>query len=224
MNKLLNRLKRFNWPKIFQKLFRFSILLLILLITGPTILHYSIKSSQKDLVFENINDVPNKRVAIVFGAGLSGKDIPSQILADRVQTAIDLYNNGKVEKIIMSGDNRFLDYDEPSAMINYALEKGIPESALQPDYAGRRTYDTCYRAKYIFNLDEAILITQEFHLTRALYICNSLDVDSIGIASDLSSYPNITQMQLRDIYALSLAMWDVNIRKPPVVLGETIEI
>lgn len=175
-------------------------------------------------MYYNIDDAPSKRVAIVFGAAIWGKGIPSDVLRDRVLTGVDLYKTGKVEKIIMSGDNSYLDYDEPGTMISYALAQGVPEEVLQPDYAGRRTYDTCYRAKYIFNLEEAILVTQDFHLTRALYICNSLGVDSIGVASDLSIYPGLMQMQLRDIYALSLALWDVNIRKPPVVLGDQIKI
>jgi len=221
MQKLINRLRRINWRIILLKITKLLIVILILAITGPIILHCSIKSSQKDQIYQKIEDLPQRKVAIVFGTASEEENIPSQLLKDRIQTAFNLYNAGKVEKILMSGDDRF---NETSTMINYAIELGIPRTALQGDYAASRTYDTCYRAKYNFDLDEAILVTQDFHLTRALYICNALDVDSVGIAADITKYPNTVYMQIRDIYALALALWDVNIRKPPVVLGDQIEI
>lgn len=221
MQKLINRLKRINWKNILLKIIKLLIVISILIIIGPIILYYSIKSTQKDVIYHKIEDLPQRKVAIVFGTALEEENIPSQVLQDRIQTAVDLYKASKVEKIIMSGNDSL---HETSTMINYAAEQGIPQEALQGDYKARRTYDSCYRAKHIFDLDEAILVTQEFHLTRALYICNALDVESVGIAADTTEYPNLTNMQIRDIYALSLALLDVNIRKPPVVLGEEIEI
>lgn len=180
-------------------------------------------NTNKD-IYRDIESVPAKKVAIVFGAAIWRKDYPSDVLRDRILTAVNLYNAGKVEKIIMSGDNRTVNYDEPSTMISYAMKNGVPEEALQPDYAGRRTYDTCYRARNIFNLEEAILVTQDFHLTRAIYTCNALGVKSIGMKADLMEYQNINQMQVRDIYALTLAIFDIHLRKPEVVLGEKITI
>ena len=88
----------------------------------------------------------------------------------------------------MSGDNRFIDYNEPGAMQAFALELGIPEEDIVLDYAGRRTYDTCYRAGEIFQLETAILVTQEFHLPRALYICNVLDIKAVGVSADVRTY------------------------------------
>src|SRR5512134_585999 len=124
---------------------------------------------------------PSKRVAIVFGAGLRRDGTPTAILRDRVETAADLYSSGKVEKILMSGDNRFDDYNEPEAMRQYALSLGIPAQVIALDYAGRRTYDTCYRAKAIFGVESALLVSQKFHLPRALFICNTLGLDSAGV-------------------------------------------
>ncbi len=100
--------------------------------------------------------------------------LPPRYLQDRVQTAANLYFAGKVEKLLMSGDNRFVDYNEPAVMRKVALSLGVPEEAIVLDYAGRRTYDTCYRAKAIFGVTEAILVTQAFHLPRAIYLCNRL--------------------------------------------------
>src|SRR5664280_227676 len=114
-------------------------------------------------------EVPTRPVAIVFGAGLWRNGTATPVLQDRVQTAANLYFAGKVEKLLMSGDNRFVDYNEPAVMRQLAMSLGVPDGAIVLDYAGRRTYDTCYRAKAIFGVNEAILVTQAFHLPRAIY-------------------------------------------------------
>src|SRR5688572_3809580 len=98
-----------------------------------------------------LEEVPKDKVAIVFGAGLLRDGSAGPVLSDRVETAVNLYKAGKVDKLLMSGDNRFVEYNEPEAMRQYALDVGVPDEDIVLDYAGRRTYDTCYRAKYIFN-------------------------------------------------------------------------
>jgi SanA protein len=108
-------------------------------------------------------------------------------LEDRILFAANLYRNGKVQTILMSGDRRSDSYDEPAAMRTYAIKLGVPEKAIILDNAGFRTYDTCYRAKNIFHLDEAILVTTDYHLPRALFLCNSLGIDATGIASGWGS-------------------------------------
>ena len=100
-----------------------------------------------------------------------------------MDTAAQLYFSGKVEKLLMSGDNRFVDYNEPEAMRQYARSLGVPEEAIVLDYAGRRTYDTCYRARDIFGVQSAILVTQNFHLPRALFTCNALGIRATGVES-----------------------------------------
>jgi SanA protein len=167
------------------------------------------------------SNVPAKRVAIVFGAGLWRNGTATPVLRDRVQAAADLYFAGKVERLLMSGDNRFADYNEPAVMRQVAISLGVPEEAIVLDYAGRRTYDTCYRAKAIFGLTQAILVTQAFHLPRALYLCNQLGVDSIGVAADLRIYrkSSLLVWNIREILATAAALWDVNIGHPVPVLG-----
>lgn len=127
-----------------------------------------------------MEDAPPKRLAIVFGAGLRRDGTPTAILRDRVETAANLYFTGKVEKLLMSGDNRFLEYNEPESMRQYALSLGVPDEAIAMDYAGRRTYDTCYRAKEIFAVDDVLLVTQKFHLPRALFLCKALGMEATG--------------------------------------------
>jgi len=166
--------------------------------------------------------VPVRRVAIVFGAGLWRNGSPTPVLADRVTQAANLYFAGKVEKLLMSGDNRFVDYNEPEAMRQLALSLGVPDTAIVLDYAGRRTYDTCYRAKAIFRVDQAILVTQAFHMPRAIYLCNRLGVDSIGVESDLTVFrkSSLLYWNFRELFATVSALWDVNIGHPVPVLGK----
>jgi vancomycin permeability regulator SanA len=166
-------------------------------------------------------DIPSRRVAIVFGAGLWRNGTATPVLQDRVQMAANLYFDGKVEKLLMSGDNRFVDYNEPAVMREAAIFLGVPEEAIVLDYAGRRTYDTCYRAKAIFGITEAILVTQAFHLPRAIYECNRLGVDSVGVETDLRVYrkSSVLYWNTRELFATVAALWDVNINHPIPVLG-----
>lgn len=166
-------------------------------------------------------DAPEMPVAIVFGAGLSRDGTPSPVLRDRVETAAALYFQGKVKKLLMSGDNRFVDYNEPGAMRQYALDLGVPAEDIVLDYAGRRTYDTCYRARAIFGVTEAILVTQPFHLPRALYLCNQLGVKAWGVPADNRYYLKRSQLiwNIRETMATLVALWEVWVTHPVPVLG-----
>jgi SanA protein len=168
-----------------------------------------------------MESAPAERVAIVFGAGLTRDGYPTVILRDRVETAAQLYFAGKVQKLLMSGDNRFENYNEPGAMRDYAVRLGIPADAIVLDYAGRRTYDTCYRAKAIFGLNTALLVTQQFHLPRALFECNALGVQASGVAADNRHYwpPLLWIWNIREQLATIGAFVDVYVSKPIPVLG-----
>jgi SanA protein len=170
----------------------------------------------------SIKDVMPRRVAIVFGAGLWRDGTPTPVLRDRVQTAANLYFEGKVEKLLMSGDNRFVDYNEPEAMRQYALSLGVPDEAMILDYAGRRTYDTCYRARVIFGVDSAILVTQGFHLPRAVFLCNMLGVEGVGVPADIQYYRKISRAfwTFREVLATLGAINDIFYKKPLPVLGD----
>lgn len=167
-------------------------------------------------------DVPIKRVAIVFGAQVRRNGTPSVVLRDRVETAVELYKSGKVEKLLMSGDNRFEDYNEPEAMRQYALALGMPDSDIVLDYAGRRTYDTCYRAKEIFGVDSAILVTQGFHMPRSLFLCNAFGIDALGVESENYYYLKRSRLiwNTRELLATVQSVLDVYLFKPLPVLGE----
>lgn len=175
-------------------------------------------------VIYGVSETPPRRVAIVFGAAIYNEERLSSVLRDRMETAIGLYEAGIVQKLLVSGDNRFETYDEPTAMMTYAIRRGVPEQDIQPDFAGRRTYDTCYRARHIFQVQSAVLVTQDFHLPRALFICNNLGLDAVGTSADLRPYRGTRWYFIRETGATLMALWDVIIGRPAPVLGEAIPI
>ncbi len=169
-----------------------------------------------------VADAPTRRVAIVFGAGLWRDGSPTPVLEDRVTTAVELYRAGKVEKLLLSGDNRFVHYNEPAAMQRLAISLGVPERDIVLDYAGRRTYDTCYRAGAIFGVRQAILVTQAFHLPRAVYTCNRLGVEAVGVCADRRVYEPFSMLywNVRELLATLTALLDVHWLHPLPVLGQ----
>ncbi len=173
-----------------------------------------------------VEDAPSARVAVVFGARVYPSGRLSAMLMDRVETAVQLYHDGKVEKLLLSGDNSSPYYNEPDAMAAYALGRGVPAENIQTDYAGLRTYDTCYRAQAIFGLEDAILVTQRFHLPRALFTCEQLGLDVNGVAADQRDYHprSIAWSEMREVPATVMALVDVIRRQPPMFLGDPIPL
>lgn len=161
-------------------------------------------------------------VVMVPGAGLSYDGTPSLPLKDRLDTAAKLYQDGLVKKILLTGDNRFENYNEPGAMHAYLLSQGIPNEDLVLDYAGRRTYDSCYRAKEIFGQKEIIVVTQPYHLPRAVFLCNQLGLKTQGLPVDQSRYlrQRFLFWNFREVFATLAAYWDIYITKPLPVLGD----
>lgn len=170
----------------------------------------------------NQNTATKSQAALVLGAGLLADGTPSAPLKDRVDMAIRLYQDGKIQKLLMSGDNRFVYYNEPEAMRQYAISQGIPDEDIVLDYAGRRTYDSCYRAGAIFGLTEIIVVTQNYHLPRAVFLCNHLNINTFGIPADQTRYLRSRYIfwRIREIIASIAAYWDVYISQPIPILGK----
>ncbi len=207
--------------RTFRLLLWFFMIILVLILLLVALPRLITAWSTRNRVY-TVESAPARRAAIVFGAGLWRDGSPTPVLRDRVATAAQLYFAGKVEKLLMSGDNSYVEYNEPGAMRGYALELGVPDEAIVLDYAGRRTYDTCYRARAIFGLQEAILVTQNFHLPRALYLCNALGLPSVGVPADLQDYRrrSLFFWNLREVPATLAALWDVMIARPQPILGK----
>jgi SanA protein len=199
-----------------RKLQAIVLLVIIALFTTVAGTAYFIARNQSKLIYGNVDDVPDMPVAIVFGAGIG-----TPVLNDRVYTAVSLYKKGKVRKLLMTGDNSHLNYDEPQAMKTLAIAAGVPKEDVVCDYAGFRTYDSLYRAHNIFDVQKAILVTQRFHLPRAIFIARQLGLSVVGMDAALRSY-GIEQIwyELREILATEYAWLDVAIQRKPKFLGK----
>jgi SanA protein len=173
-----------------------------------------------------LQDAPARRVAIVLGARVYPNGSLSGMLRDRVETAVALYKAGKVQKILMTGDNSREDYNEPDAMKAHAIKLGVRAADIQPDYGGRRTYDSCYRARAIFEVDSAIVVTQAFHLPRTLFTCSQLGLEAVGVVADQRVYDprSLAWSESREVAATFTALLDVIRRAPPAVLGDPIPL
>lgn len=171
--------------------------------------------------FTEISKVHPAQVVLVPGAGLNRDGTPSLVLRDRLDAAIELYWAGKVQKILLSGDNSSMDYNEPASMSQYVSQSGIPASDIVLDYAGRRTYDSCLRAKQIFGVENLILVTQAYHLSRAIFLCQQQGLQVWGVAVRQSQYNLAPYLSwnIREIFASMAALWDVYIHPPQVILG-----
>ena len=192
-----------------------------LLAAGASIWAWTVSAGHIETAGEGPGDGEAARapVAIVLGAAVHADGQPSPWLAHRLDAAADLYTSGRVEAILVSGDNRRAGYDEPTVMRSYLLSRGIPEQAIALDYAGFDTYDTCVRARRIFGIERALLVTQDFHEPRAVAICRSvgLDVDGVGDSRAHSDRIGWTVSWVRERAAAIKAVVDVVSRRDPTL-------
>ncbi|MFI7399479.1 vancomycin high temperature exclusion protein [Streptomyces sp. NPDC049541] len=163
-------------------------------------------------------DAPRTEVAVVFGAGLWNGE-PSPYLANRLKAAAQLYREGRVEVVLVTGDNSRKDYDEPDAMRTYLKKHGVPEGRIVSDYAGFDTWDSCVRAKKIFGVDRAVLISQGFHIRRAVALCEAAGVDSYGVGVDAKHDATWYYGGTREIFAAGKAALDAVFHPDPRFLG-----
>jgi vancomycin permeability regulator SanA len=158
-----------------------------------------------------VSDAPSRAVAVVFGAGVWPNGTLSPTLQNRVDTAVALYHQGQVERLLMSGDHRRPEYDEPSAMRRHAVAAGVPHRAIALDPAGFRTYATCARARAVFGIQDAVLVTQRYHLPRAVYTCRGLGIDAVGVVADRRSYQRYLWYLLREQISRTVAVLEVRV-------------
>lgn len=172
--------------------------------------------------YDAVAAVPPRPVALVLGAGLNPDNTPSAMLADRIDAAAALLRAGRVRGLLFSGDNGTAFHNELASMQRYAIAHGVPAGRIVLDYAGFDTYDSCFRARRIFGIRRAVVVTQEFHLARATYLCRSMGIDAVGLAQpDWGKYGSdlMTRQALREIVARVKAVADALIHRPPALLG-----
>jgi len=169
-----------------------------------------VRHSAKGRIYHNITKVPHCETAIVLGTKCLPGGKLSPRLATRCDKAIELYKAGKVDKLLMSGDNREFSNNEPDSMRRYAINHGVSKRDIIVDPEGFRTYDSMYRAKHVYGFNQLIVVTQEFHLARSIFFCKSQKINAYGVSADL---PGTFKDTVREPMARVLALIDVYVRK-----------
>jgi vancomycin permeability regulator SanA len=163
--------------------------------------------------------VPNAPVAIVLGAGIDGNGTPSPFLSERLAVAAQLYRQGTVHALLMSGDNSRAGYDEVGVMAAQAQRLGVPADAIVQDHAGFDTYSSCYRARSVWGISRAVVVSQPFHLSRAVWLCRRLGVEAVGAGTASDPVPPTTYGWLREIPAVDKSIIDVLRGRTPTFPG-----
>ena len=211
--------------RVIRSLLRFTLAAILLVTLFTFALRLFTEVWSRGYIYAT-TDAPQKSAALVFGARVYSSGRPSAMLADRIATGVDLYHSGKVEQLIMSGDGDSDHYNEPEAMRQYALALGVPDEAILVDPYGLRTYDSCYRASEEFGITDLILVTQDFHVDRALLTCRGLGLDAAGVSADhqrpsgYSRY-SLTYSRVREFPATLAAVLDLTTKAAPSVMGQT---
>ena len=197
-----------------------TVIFIVLLIVGPTIYaKVATSPARYDANIISLISVPKHDVAIIFGAGVLPNGQPTEYLRNRIITGVTLYKEGRVRKILMSGDNRTSHYNEPAAMARYAQMLGVPRKDIVEDYAGYNTYATCYRASVIFAISSATVITQGYHLPRAVMTCNHLGITTIGVAAKRQGRDSALMYIAREFISTDKAVIELMVKPVPAVLG-----
>lgn len=205
------------------------IVFLCLAVTGIAtlfVINGHVKASTKDriLTVQNAAELEDVDCIIILGCQVKDDGSLSHMLRDRLMRGLEVYEADAAPKLLMSGDHGREEYDEVGAMKNYAIENGVPSENIFMDHAGFSTYETVYRAKEIFQADKVIIVTQEYHLYRALYIAEQLGVEAYGVSADLNRYAGQSMRDFREVLA-RCKDWAMCIFKPePTYLGEAIPV
>ena len=205
--------------------FAWSIILWILwILVFFGINNYVLNFSDNQIIYD-VEYIEWEPIGLVFGARVYSNGIPSPILRDRLDTAIKAYESKKISRIIVSGDNSTQYYDEPTNMKKYLLDLWVPDEHVYIDYAGFDTFDSIYRAEYIFWVNDILLFTQDYHLKRAMYISKRLGLKTQWMSSDLQEYKDIDYFERRELFSRIKAFLEIEILKSkPKFLGDRIEI
>ena len=207
------------------KIVRFLFFILLILFTAIIAIDAYVKNSAEDrIISEDEAAILDADCIIVLGAGVRADGTPSPMLQDRLLQGIALYETGASDRLLMSGDNTKKGYDEVNTMKLFAIDKGIVSEHIFMDHAGISTYDSIYRAKEIFQAEKVIIVTQKYHLYRALYISEALGVDAYGVSADPRLYAAQKFREAREIAARAKDFVKCMFKPPATILGETIPV
>lgn len=208
-----------------KKMIKYIIMLVLIFIVIILSINSFVKIVTKNKILDEYeySKLENIDCIIVLGAGIWG-DKPSPMLEDRLKEAISLYNQNISSKIIMSGDHGKEDYDEVNIMKEYAIKQGVRSEDIFMDHAGFSTYESMYRAKDVFEANKVVIVTQKYHLYRALYIAKQLGIEAYGVNSDPRKYVGTTYREAREIIARDKDFIKCIFKPQPKYLGETIPV
>lgn len=197
---------------------------LLIGITAISLSVYMVKATEKNIfTADTFKNDEKADCILILGAGVKdGK--PKPMLRDRLLAGIEVYKSGAAEKIIMSGDHGRADYDEVNVMRAFALEQGVSAEDIFLDHAGFSTYDSVYRAKNIFGAENIIIVSQKYHLYRALYISEKLDVKAAGVSADLNSYGGQLKRDIREIIARDKDFFKCIVKPEAEIMGDKIPL
>ena len=220
--------------KAFFRLIKFLLLIIILLIGGSI---FVVKSTEGAIVAEYNGDADSltaesmekiknlqPECILVLGASVNPDGTPSPMLQDRLDTAIALYMQGAAPKLLLSGDDGQMEYNEVAAMRSYAVGEGVPEEDIFLDHAGFSTYESVYRAGDVFGVKRMVVVTQKYHLYRALYGCEAMDMPALGVAAQQAVYAGQEEREIREVLARDKDCIKWLIKPEPTYLGEAIPI
>ena len=196
------------------------LLVLLILVFG---INFYVKSSTSKKIYSVKKFKNNYDAILVLGCGVTNGKV-SPMLKNRLDSAIKLYKNGSAKKLLMSGDHGRDNYDEVNTMKKYAIDEGVPSSDIFMDHAGFSTYDSIYRAKYIFGIEKMIIVTQKYHLYRSLYIANRLGIDSVGVKATEIKYRGDANREVREIFARDKDFFKTIFKPKSTYMGEVIPI
>ena len=201
-----------------------STLVVVLLVAAailPSVLirqYHKYAFDDADQVVKVLTEEP--RVGMVLGGGVDNQGRPRPVLAQRLNASIQLYEQGVISRILVTGDNRTESYNEPGAMFNYLVAEGIPAEAITQDFAGRSTYESCERARKIFNLSQMVAITQAGHLDRAIYLCRSFGIETYGFSAKSAGVSPLVGQIVREFMANTKAVFNVYFVGEQTILGD----
>lgn len=198
-----------------------SLICISLLVIAIWGLHIYIVHSTNSRIYEKISDVPSFHTVIILGASVHSNGKLSPILQDRVDTGLKLYRSGKAKRFLLSGDNRASDYDEVNAMRKYLIGKKVPEKHIFIDPAGIDTYDSMYRSRAVFKIYDAVVVTQEFHLPRTLFIAQNLGFNYYGYPAISNRYQTESSLKRREKLANFKALYEVISNQVPAGIDKT---
>ncbi len=209
-----------------KKLKKTILWLLLLAIAAPFIINGWVVASTapRILTTEEAAALQDVDCIMVLGCAVRPDGTPSPMLAERLARSVELYEAGAAPKLLMSGDNGQVEYNEVATMGNYALQKGVPSYDIFLDYAGFSTYESAYRAKAIFQAKKIIIVTQKYHLHRALYIAKALGLDAYGVSSDTQTYAGQTYRDIREILARNKDFLTSIFKPKPTYLGDPVPV